>query len=304
MRYFSLALLCLSTSIFAGSGETGFSFLKIGVGARPAGLGEAGVALFTDATAAYWNPAAMAMDPRNQAVFTYNRWIEGVNHNFFSAKFASENHAWAVQFISTGVDDIEQREIPSESPTAYFSSHDMALGLSYAQKIGSSWSLGATTKYIYERIQNTVHAVAFDIGVWHNITYAYDNPNYAERWRVGASVSNFGFSGKLNENTVKLPILIRVGSSFDMLRNESNKLTLAVDAVKPLHDNTRLNVGTEFSYRDVSFLRAGYQFGYEARGFSAGLGLKMLQKIRIDYGLTLFSNSLGATHRISAGFDF
>lgn len=296
--------IAISISASANSGETGFSFLKIGGGARPAGLGEAGVALYTDAAAAYWNPAGLAMQSQNNILFTYNRWIEGVNHNFFSAKFVSGNHALAFHFISTGVDGIEQREIPSENPTAYFSSHDMAIGISYAQKFNANWSIGITTKYIYERIQNAVHALAFDLGVWHNIRYAYDNPAFVDRWRVGLSITNIGFSGKLVDEKIKLPAAVRAGSSFDILRNEKNRLTLAMDVIKPFSDNIRFNAGSEYGFRDYVFLRTGYQWSNDTRSFSAGLGVKMIDKIRIDYGLTVFNNSLGMTHRISAGFDF
>ena len=38
------------------AGETGFVFLKIGVGARAMGMGSAFVALSDDPTSVYWNP--------------------------------------------------------------------------------------------------------------------------------------------------------------------------------------------------------------------------------------------------------
>ena len=103
-----------------------------------------------------------------------------------------------------------------------------------------------------------------------------------------------------------MPATIKLGSAYDIYRDRESKnmWTVAADVVKPLKDNIRMHVGMEFGYRDFAFIRAGYQFGYETRSFAAGLGLKLVRNIRVDYGYVPFSHALGATHRISAGFDF
>lgn len=308
MRNFFLICLCsfhIPGYLFAGGGETGFAFLKIGIGGKAAGMGESATAEATDASAAFWNPAGLIQSEQHNILFTYNRWVDGIQHNFGAAKFVYGNNAFAFHYISTGVDDIEQRDIPSEHPTAYFSSHDLALGFSYARKMNDRWSLGITSKYIYERIQNSVSAVALDFGAWYNIKYEYDRPESENRWRVGLMISNVGFSGKFIEEKVKLPANIRLGSSYDILKNHPSKNTwsAAVDIEKPFAQNVRTHLGTEFGYEELCFVRAGYQFGYEARGITAGIGMK-IKHISVDYGYMPFSNSLGATHRISASLDF
>lgn len=300
-----LLLFHFSGFLHAGGGETGFAFLKIGIGGKAAGIGEAASTMATDATAAYWNPAGLIQSENHNLMISYNRWVDGIQHNFGAAKWVYGQNAFALQFISTGVDDIEQRDIPSESPTALFSSHDLALGISYARKINDQLSLGVTSKYIYERIQNSVSAVAFDLGAWYNIKSFNDYSVQPSRWRVGFTLSNIGFSGKFIDQKVKLPSSMRLGSSYDLIMNDPLKNTwqIAVDIEKPFAENTRVHWGTEFGYRERFFGRAGYQFGYEARGISAGIGIKIKQ-IRMDYGYMPFSNSLGTTHRIGAAFDF
>ena len=47
-------------SVHDQAGTSAFSFLRIGVGARAAALGGAYVSLSEDASALYWNPAALA----------------------------------------------------------------------------------------------------------------------------------------------------------------------------------------------------------------------------------------------------
>ncbi|NUM82435.1 PorV/PorQ family protein [bacterium] len=288
----------LALPVFAGTGEAGFAFLKIGIGGRAAGMGEATVASVTDATATYWNPAMLTVTPLNSIVFTHNRWIEDVTHNFFAAKFASGRHAFGVHYISTGVDGIEQREIPSEEPTALFSSHDLAIGFSYAYQISERSSAGLTTKYIYERIQNSVHAWAVDAGFTHWVSLGERN------LRLALVIANIGASGDLSSQSVILPATMRLGSQYEILVNSKYQWNVAMDIVKPIKESWRLNAGTEFGFNSITFLRAGYQFGYKTRGVSAGLGLKAFDKIRIDYGFTSFSHALGSAHRISASFEF
>ncbi len=302
LRFILIVCLGYPSLLSAGTGETGFSFLKIGIGGRAAGMGEAATVLSTDATATYWNPAGLAVEERRSVLFTYNHWIENVQHNFFAAKFVSGSNAFGVHYISTGVDGIEQREIPSETPTAYFSSHEIELGITYARKINARWFAGITVNYIYERIQNSVSAVGFDLGVWHTADYF----NTGDRLRLGLVMSNFGFSGKFISSRVALPAVLKFGSAYDIFHDKESKniWTVAADVVKPIHDNFRVHLGTEFGYKDMVFVRAGYQFGYDTRGISAGLGLTVMKNIRMDYGYMPFSNSLGATHRISAAFDF
>ncbi|MBL7995847.1 PorV/PorQ family protein [bacterium] len=300
----SVFLFHISGFLFAGGGETGFAFLKIGIGGKAAGMGETATATATDATASFWNPAGLIQSENHSVIFTYNRWIDGIQHNFGAAKFVYGNNAFALQYISTGVEDIEQRDIPSENPTAYFSSHDLALGLSYARKMNERLSVGITSKYIYERIQSSVSAFAFDFGAWYRIKYS-SNADLDDRWRAGLMISNIGYSGKFIDEKVKLPASMRVGSSYDILKNPASKNTLsvAVDVEKFFAESIRTHVGMEYGYEDRCFVRGGYQLGYKARGISAGIGMKV-QSISVDYGYMPFSNSLGATHRISIALGF
>ena len=54
--------LVTSTAAFAGDpGSAGLLFLRSGIDARSAGMGETGVASAGDASAVYWNPALLAL---------------------------------------------------------------------------------------------------------------------------------------------------------------------------------------------------------------------------------------------------
>ena len=62
------------------SGLTGAAFLKIGVGARAAGLGSAYTTAAGDATQLFWNPAGVALDRGMQATINHNQWIADLDH--------------------------------------------------------------------------------------------------------------------------------------------------------------------------------------------------------------------------------
>ena len=61
-----------------------------------------------------------------------------------------------------------------------------------------------------------------------------------------------------------------------MLRSELFRFTMSADAVRPNDNDEHVNLGGEFGYRDVFFVRAGYKSLFLAdaeEGFTAGVGL-------------------------------
>ena len=97
----SLALLALSLaprSAHAASGEAGFAFLKLGVGARPMGMGSAYVALATDPTAIYWNPAGLGGVEGAQVTVMHNEWIQD-----FRQEFAAVSRSFGAGTLGLGV---------------------------------------------------------------------------------------------------------------------------------------------------------------------------------------------------------
>ena len=84
---------------FSKVGTAGAQFLKIGMGARYVGMGEASVACVDDAYAMYWNPAGLAfqyedpeVDYRGEASFMHVNWLPQFNfsdlfYDFFAARY-------------------------------------------------------------------------------------------------------------------------------------------------------------------------------------------------------------------------
>ena len=69
-----MGVMAIATTGFAKEkGETASAFLKLGAGARAAGMGDAYVAVADDATAGYWNPAGLAQVEGKQGTFMFLR---------------------------------------------------------------------------------------------------------------------------------------------------------------------------------------------------------------------------------------
>jgi opacity protein-like surface antigen len=183
----------------------------------------------------------------------------------------------------------------------------MVIGLSYGRNLTDNFGIGFTAKYIREDIwHSSATGFAFDVGVLYRI-------EVLNELRLAATVSNFGpkmqmegidnlmvvqvggSTGNLINTYVEveefdLPLLFRVGVAADVIKEEENRLTLAVDAVHP-NDNTEyLNTGAEYGWNDMLFVRAGWKSLFERdteQGRTAGVGLHYRivgsVKVKVDY---------------------
>lgn len=81
----TLILLPLPSLAFVFDlGETGGTFLKIGVGAKPISMGEAYTALVEDVSAVYWNPAGLGRVKDLEASFMHLEWFQGIRYENLS----------------------------------------------------------------------------------------------------------------------------------------------------------------------------------------------------------------------------
>jgi len=62
-------------------------FLKIGVGARASALGDAFVAIANDVSALYWNPAGLVQFKNDEIIFSHNKWVVDINHDFLGGVY-------------------------------------------------------------------------------------------------------------------------------------------------------------------------------------------------------------------------
>jgi len=142
--------LFVSSNTFGDTdaGNTGLAFLKIGAGGRASGMGEAFTAIANDASATYWNPAGLAHLQQGEFVFTHNKWLQDISHEFLAVSFQLGKNAFGISFISNNIDGIEYRLQPTSEPLGLIDARDIMLGFSFAREFRSNFKWGITVKYL------------------------------------------------------------------------------------------------------------------------------------------------------------
>ena len=321
----------LETETITKVGTTAAQFLKLGVGSRAIALGGTYVGVAEDLSALYWNPAGLARMPGSAVQMARTDYLAGVSHSFaaFGTNLGSLGTlAASVIFLDSGDMEVRTAETP-EGTGEEFSVQNFALQLSFGRALTDKFSVGTTLKYINESIwHSSASAIAFDVGVLFTTPY--------ERLRLGANMANFGpkmqmsgrdilfsqdpdLAGEGNVEIVNasylmeehpLPLMFRIGISWDAIATPDHRIIMLTDASHPNDNSEYINVGTEYAFRNLIALRAGYRNLFETDGeqgltFGAGLNLRLDRSLRVrfDYAYADFGR-LEATHWITVDLAF
>ena len=312
-------------------GTTSAPFLSIEVGARAISMGGAFVATADDATSLYWNPSGIATLNQSEVSFHHTEWLAETSFDFVGVVLRlSSADVVGLSFTSLTMGDMKVRTVNEPNGTGeMFTANDIAIGASYARNLTDRFSIGFTGKYIQQKLWHmTASTVALDIGTMFTTQF--------NGMRIGMSITNFGskmsLSGKdtqvnydidesiygnndkilahLDTDAWALPLTFRFGVAMEVLENEKNRLTLAVDALHP-NDNTEyINLGAEYAIKEMFFLRGGYKSLFqldseEGLTLGAGLAHSVMRnvKLKIDYAYADFG-LLENVQRFSLAIQF
>jgi opacity protein-like surface antigen len=333
-RIVLLGALLLCSSVAASqsltkTGTTAAPFLKIGVGSRAIGMGGAFTATANDISAMYWNPAGLAAINGNEATFNHVSWLADVRYDFAAAAISLVDFGTLGVFVDIlTMDEMDVRTIEMPEGTGErFTAGGMAIGLSYARNLTDQFSIGFNTKYIRENLWHmSSTSFGVDVGVLYKIAILNE-------FRLGANIANFGPKMKLEGRdnlyviqvggpegnlvnsdiqleSYDLPLLFRVGVAADVLKEETARLTLALDAVHPNDNTSYLNTGMEFGWNEILFVRGGWKSLFERDTeqrwtLGAGINYTMLQgvSLKVDYAYQDFGR-LASVHYFSVGLKF
>ena len=216
-------------------GTTAADFLKLGVGARAGAMGNAYTAAADDATALYWNPAALTrISPKaGSATLMHAPYVASSFFDYVGyAKNLSENASWgtSLQYFSAG--SITQTD-ESGFTQGSFTPYDLALSVGGAHEF-ENFSLGLNLKYIRSQIVSSASTFAVDMGV-------LSRPFLSQRLRLAAVASNVGGKLKYDKDSSRLPTVYRVGGAFQMTK----WWLIDTDVVFPIDDSPYLAAGAE-----------------------------------------------------------
>ncbi len=293
----SVALLLAAPVLASGEdGSSGLTFLKLGVGARAIGMGDAYTAVGGDASCIYWNPAGTAAVENIDVLLMHSEWFEGIRYEYAGGVMSDGTQSFGVAITGLYMDDLERREGPTSEPMGHFGVFDFAATGAYGRRLTEYLHVGVGAKYLFEKIDDEIaNGFAADLGARYRI------PTIPGLW-AGASVQNLGPGMTFIEDEFSLPLTYRLGAALetpvDAVRGD---LLLTGDAVMPNDGDAKYHFGAEFEYSNMIAVRFGYRTGWDNQNVSWGFGAKV-RNFRLDYAFTPFYSDLGDTHRISLGF--
>jgi hypothetical protein len=298
-------------------------FMAIGVGGRALGLGGAHVALANDATAGYWNPAALARINYPEGIIMHDeRFGSLINYDFASIAIPyGFDASVGLSVLRLGVDGIpdtrnawidnngngifDNADRLDYDKISYFNATDWAFYFTYAKRSTSGLMYGANVKVIRRGLADqSATGIGFDIGALYSPfedlslgVNAQDITTTLIAWstgrnelvsptlKLGAAYSITAFGGRFT------PV-------FDVdVRFENRRFSSIANLGAVSFDP---HAGLEFDYKRTLALRVGYN-DVKQLTLGAGLHLRMLD---VDYSFAKFSadETLGNTHRISLRF--
>ncbi len=303
-----LLILCLiTTHAFAVKkvGQSGFKFLDVSIGARPAGMGEAYTILGSGIGAAFYNPAGLArMDNKYDLSFNYTKWIAGITYSSGGVAFnMGDLGVFGLTMIAPTYPDMIGTAVANNEQgyveTGNLDVGAFAAGLAYAKQLTDKFYVGGHVKYVSQKLgsgqrtedgsmeDNKASTVAFDFG-----TIFYPRFRGIESFAFGMSVLNFSQQVTFERSEFQLPLTFSLGFAvevFDILGDtpEDMALNLEIDAIHPRDYTERLHVGAEFLFKNMIAARAGYKFNYDEEGLTFGVGFQQ-KFIQVDYSYTAF----------------
>ena len=284
--------------------------LTKGAGARPLAMGGAFVGAANDATAAFWNPAGLALIDDIEITTMHATQSDLQSYDFANIAFKTDFGSYAFSYLQLGVDGID---ITGSNPTILGTTQysDKAELISGGWKLGNQIAIGATLKVLQT---NAYTASAFGFG--SDIAILYKPFKELGIGLVGRDVLGGSYVSWSNTPTNPTQVLspsVTLGLAYTKefgKRTEAGKApvpgsTLSVNLdVDTLYAGEALNnyhFGVEYWYRQFVALRAGFEtkgFQFDNDSFtpSAGVGV-WAYLFEIDYAYV--SNSIGGINYIS-----
>ncbi len=298
----------ISGEINKKAGTTGFSFLKLGVGAKAVAMGGAFTAVADDPAAMYYNPAGTVNLTGRQFLVGYHNYVLDLQSGFVAVTipFMQERRlGFFIDYLNFG-DFTETNEFGQI--TGDFSGGDFLLGANISSPVYQSLTAGANIKFISESAAGySAEALAADLGFY----YRFGD----DRTTAGLAITNLGFvlsgfsSGSEQEHEDDLPLNVRAGVAHAL---QELPFTASIDAVIPNDNDLYVNLGLEMYELRPLYLRLGYSsFGENYKtgsndsaigGFSFGFGIDY-KELHVAYAFMPYLD-LGSSHRVTVTGGF
>jgi hypothetical protein len=331
-----LVLLGLSGSV-PGQGVTkvgtsSAAFLRIPAGAKGTAMGGAFTSIADDGSAVFWNPGSVGRLEKKELFIHHTDWLPGLDYSFAAFSLPLRQYGVVgINIISLRSEEMEITTLEAPMGTGEtFNAASTAVGLAYAKSLTDRFSIGVNCKYVQEQIfHSTAGGFAFDIGTLFVTPF--------KDVRLGVNISNIGTRMRMrgedlntyvdiaptqegnNDNIVSelktdyfnLPIILRLGLSWDLILSPGSHITFACEGVNPNDDAQSVNLGLEYAaLNNMLMLWGGYNELFldesdKGLTFGAGINLPSFDAVKMSVGYAYQDfKYLGAVNHFSFGIKF
>ena len=294
---FIIPFLCvvgLQESLIAETADAGHAakYLRLGVGARALGMGKAFVSVVDDASAAYWNPAALSRLEKYSISSMYANLTLDRYYNYVGLAANSGDFSGAVSWLGFGVKDLLGTD-EAGNPTGTFNNSEYSVIVSSSYTMLAKASIGVNAKLFRQAIADyDATGYGVDIGL---LLVPMENAS------IGIVVQDIGSSLKWDTGTRnELPLVLKGGVSYKIRAHKHVSVLPSFDVTKIRYrSGYSRHYGIETIIHQLFAVRAGYQ----KRLFSYGWGVS-IRSVSFDYAFTKDVISEKDCHYLSVGFNF
>ncbi|MBI4801257.1 MAG: PorV/PorQ family protein [Elusimicrobia bacterium] len=291
---FFSTLYPLPSTLSAQSGGQPAQFMSYGAGARGLGMGGAFFAVADDASASYWNPAALIMLEKKEATAMQASLFADTTLNFFTyANPTASRGTWALsmtQLKSTGFEKIEITpnpagdEIIDIKSLGTFDNTERAFAFSWGREVSDKLSFGVMAKNISRRLDTSKDSFnAIDIAMLQKFSKIY---------RMAMGIQNV-FSIVSGDTDDKLPLTLKLGQALSLFKGG---LVFGFDIAKPQSAAMNWRFGGEYWLMSWSALRFGVMGAPAIQEADFGVGIKYRN---FGFDVAQGVHALGSTTRFS-----
>ncbi len=227
----------------------GVPFLLVAADARAAGMADIGIATSADAFSQQWNPAkyAFATDAKGFSV-SYTPYLTDLVNDISLGQVTyyqkiDEKSAFAGSLRYFGLGEIELRENATDE-ARIVSPNEFTIDGSYSLKLSEKFSMAIAGRFINSNLKvasdsndaSSASTFAVDVaGFYQSEEIAYNEFN--GRWRAGFNIQNLGPKISYdndNFNNNFIPANLKIGTGFDFILDDFNKVAVNVEFNKLL----------------------------------------------------------------------
>jgi len=284
--YFLTALLIAAAAISNAAGDAGReSQFSIGSSVRSVGMGGGFVGMADDASAVFWNQAALGLIQEQEFNFMHTDLFEGSIYDVASYVYPHPKFGgFGVSLMRLGTGDIVRRVDWNES--GEFEYYIAQMMLAYGRRLGGNLYFGSALKIVNQSLDNSsTYGVGLDISIY--------SPFY-KKLSAGLLLQDIVSPQlRLREDEESLPKNILAGVGIrDISFSENLRHNLNFGLEKPEDRSLRLHTGLETTYRE----RLDLRFGYDRDNLAFGLGV-LFGRVRFDYAYKVM-DGITDSHRL------